>query len=440
MLYLGKFRQIYTKNRGETAMLIEFSVANFKSIKDRQTLSMVASKNREEAHVHVFNPGSSAGGDDIKLLPAAVVYGANAAGKSNLLQAFHVMTIIIMESASEKHRGDTFPVTPFMLDSATQNLPSEFEVFFVVDGVRYQYGFAATRQRVMEEWLRAYPNNRSQRWFSRMWDKKGKKYDWFFGSSFSGEKNLWKKSTRDNALFLSTAVQLNSRQLQPVYDWFRNTVRIAGIGGFDGAFSASLCETDHKQEVLDYLRVADLDIEDIQVKKTPVQFPKDMPPDLKQALARTIANRETYDIRTTHRSASGKPVAFDFDEESHGTQKFFSLAGPWIASLKRGRVLFIDELHNSMHPDIIEFLVQMFNDKKTNPNHAQLVFTTHETSIMDQKFLRRDQFWFCEKDSSQATRVYPLTDFRPRKGRGNLRLAYLSGSYGAVPNIRMAHG
>lgn len=421
-------------------MLIEFSVANFKSIKDRQTLSMVASKNQEDANVHIFNPGSSAGGDDIKLLPAAAIYGANAAGKSNLLQAFHLMAVIITESASEKHRGDPFPVTPFMLDSAAQSRPSEFEVFFVADGVRYQYGFAATRLRVMEEWMRAYPNNRPQRWFSRMWDKKGKKYDWFFGPSFSGEKNLWKKSTRDNALFLSTAVQLNSRQLQPVYDWFRNTVHFAGIEGFDGAFSASLCETDQRQEVLNYLRVADLDIEDIQVKKVPVQFPKDMPPDLKRALARNIVNHETYDIRTTHRSASGKPMVFGFDEESHGTQKFFALAGPWIDSLKRGHVLFIDELHNSMHPDIVEFLVQMFNDKKTNPNHAQLVFTTHETSIMDQKVLRRDQVWFCEKDSSQATKVYPLTDFHPRKGRDNLRLAYLSGSYGAVPNIRMAHG
>lgn len=421
-------------------MLIEFSVANFKSIKDRQTLSMVASKNQEDANVHIFSPGSSAGGDDIKLLPAAAIYGANASGKSNLLHAFRTMAVIIVESASEKHRGDPFPVTPFMLDSATQSLPSEFEVFFVADGVRYQYGFSATHQRVVEEWLRAYPNNRPQRWFSRMWDKKGKKHDWFFRSSFSGEKNLWKKSTRDNALFLSTAVQLNSRQLQPVYDWFRSTVRIAGIGGFDGAFSASLCETDQKQEVLKYMRVADLDIEDIQVKKALVQFPQNMPPDLKRALAKSIVNRETYDIRTTHRSASGKLVVFDFEDESHGTQKFFALTGPWIHSLKRGYVLFIDELHNSMHPDIVEFLVQMFNDKKTNPNHAQLVFTTHETSIMDQKVLRRDQVWFCEKDGSQATRVYPLTDFRPRKGRGNLRLAYLSGSYGAVPNIRMARG
>ncbi|MDD9816743.1 MAG: ATP-binding protein [Gammaproteobacteria bacterium] len=421
-------------------MLIEFSVANFKSIRDRQTLSMVASKNKGEAKVHTFSPGSSAGGDDIKLLPAAAIYGPNAAGKSNLLYAFRTMAAAILESASEKHRGDPFPVTPFMLDSATQNLPSEFEVFFVVDEVRYQYGFAATRRRVMEEWMRAYPNNRPQRWFSRMWDKKGKKYDWFFGSSFSGEKNLWKKSTRDNALFLSTAVQLNSRQLQPAYDWFRNFVHFAGIGGFDETFSASLCETGKKQEVLNYLRVADLDIDDIHVKETPFQFPKGTPSGIKRALAGNVANLKKYDIQTTHLSASGEPVVFDFDEESDGTQKFFSLTGPWIDSLKRGHVLFIDELHNSMHPDIVEFLVRMFNNKKTNPRRAQLVFTTHETSIMDQNVLRRDQVWFCEKDGNQATRVYPLTDFRPRKGRDNLRLAYLSGSYGAVPNIRMAHG
>ena len=127
---------------------------------------------------------------------------------------------------------------------------------------------------------------------------------------------------------------------------------------------------------------------------------------------------------------------FDFEDESDGTQKLFSLAGPWIDSLDNGYVLFIDELHDNLHPLLVQFLVKLFHNTETNPNNAQLVFTTHETSILNQKVFRRDQIWFCEKDEDHATRLYPLTDFSPRKGRENLELAYLSGRYGALPYVR----
>jgi hypothetical protein len=349
------------------------------------------------------------------------------------------MKRIVLESATSQQRGDKLSVTPFRLSNTTLNAPSEFEVMFIVDQVRYQYGFTATAERIHEEWLLAYPKGRPQRWFGRDWNEAKQQYDWEPGSNLTGEKQLWQKSTRDNALFLSTAVQLNSEQLQPIYDWFKTTLRLANISGWSPGFSASLCETTEKAQVMDFLRAADLNIEDIIVEKKPFDvkaLPDDMPEQLKSAIAGDMKDKQLVDIKTVHKGDDGKPVTFDFEDESDGTQKLFAFAGPWIDSLTHGYVLFIDELHDNLHPRLVQFLVQLFHSNETNPRNAQLVFTTHETSILNQEVFRRDQIWFCEKDKQQATVVYPLTDFSPRKGRENLELAYLSGRYGALPYVR----
>jgi AAA15 family ATPase/GTPase len=145
--------------------------------------------------------------------------------------------------------------------------------------------------------------------------------------------------------------------------------------------------------------------------------------------------RSNISIKTVHKTAQGKDILFDLDDESDGTRKIFSFAGPWIDTLRNGKVLFIDELHDSLHPHIVKFLVNLFHNTKTNPNNAQLVFTTHETSILDQDVFRRDQIWFCKKDREQTTEIYPLSDFSPRKGAENLEKSYLAGRYSALPVI-----
>ena len=157
---------------------------------------------------------------------------------------------------------------------------------------------------------------------------------------------------------------------------------------------------------------------------------------MRELISEELRNEKFLDIRTIHKSAEGKSVSFEFKEESEGTQKLFSFAGPWIDSLKHGNVLFIDELHDNLHPTLVKFLVQLFHSDVTNKNNAQLVFTTHETSILNQDIFRRDQVWFCEKNKDQASQVYPLTDCSPRKGRENLELAYLSARYGALPFVK----
>lgn len=417
-------------------MLIEFSVANFRSLRDRQTFSLAKATGNELVDTNTFKVQAA---NDFELLRSAAIYGPNAGGKSNFLLALRVMRQIVLESATVQQRGDQLPVIPFRLSQATLHAPSEFEVTFVVDQVRYQYGFSATAERIHEEWLLAYPKGRPQRWFGRDWNEKAQSYDWELGNNLTGEKQLWQKSTRDNALFLSTAVQLNSLQLQPIYDWFKTMLRMANVGGWMPDYSASLCEKPEKTLILDFLRAADLNIEDVVVtKKTfdPNILPDDMPESVKKVLAEQMKGKQIADIKTIHTTVEGERVSFDFKEESDGTRKLFSFAGPWIDSLANGYVLFIDELHDNLHPRLVQFLVQLFHSNETNPKNAQLVFTTHETSILNQEVFRRDQIWFCEKNEQQATIVYPLTDFSPRKGRENLELAYLSGRYGALPYVR----
>lgn len=417
-------------------MLIEMNVTNFRSIRDLQSFSLVKGTGDELLTTNTFAASAVNGVD---LLRSAAIYGPNASGKSNLLLALQTMKHAVLESAATLQRGDKLPVTPFLLNPDTRDMPSEFEVTFMAAGVRYQYGFAATAERVHEEWLLAYPKGRSQRWFGRVWNAAENRYDWELGSNLTGEKQLWQRSTRENALFLSTAVQLNSEQLQPVFDWFKETLRLANVGGWGPTFSASLCEKSEKTQIMDFLRAADLNIDDILVESRPFDLtvlPNDMPEPVRNAIASDMKNKKILDIKTVHMDSEGNPVIFDFEDESDGTQKLFAFAGPWIDSLENGRVLFIDELHDNLHPRLVQFLVQLFHNKESNPNNAQLVFTTHETSILNQDVFRRDQIWFCEKDDSNSTTLYPLTDFSPRKGRENLELAYLSGRYGALPFIK----
>ena len=422
-------------------MLIEFKVSNFRSIREMQTFSLVASKNKELMNSHTFD-AQLAEQSSVKLLRSAAIYGPNAAGKTNLVRALRVMEIIVRTSALEKGRGDTLPVVPFKLHPESRQTPSTFEVMFLLDGIRYQYGFSATVERIIDEWLYAFPKNRIQRWFRRTWNAEEQKHDWEFGAFLTGEKSVWQKSTRDNALFLSTAVQLNSRQLQPVYDWFNNTLYCSEsfeILALDPIFSASFCaEGGDKGKIVNFLIEADLSIDDVRVTKeifNPKDLPQDMADNVKQALIREMENKELYNVKTIHLDSHGESVEFDLEDESDGTRKIFALAGPFLDSLERGHVVFIDELPDNLHPALLKFLVGLFNNKKTNPGNAQLIFTTHETHILNQNILRRDQVWFCEKDSTQTTRVFPLTDFRPRKMRENLETAYLSGRYGAVPYI-----
>ena len=420
-------------------MLIQFSTKNYLSFKDEQTLSLTMAKGGELVNSNTFKSNLSA---PARLLKTAVIYGPNASGKSNFLAAVVAMRRIILRSATEWQRGDKLPVTPFLLDEMSAESPSEFEIVFIAEGIRYQYGFVVTSVKVMEEWLVAFPKGRPQHWFARLWNQEINTYEWEMGNSFTGQKQLWRDATRSNALFLSTAVHLNSEQLQPVFDWFKNLLRVLSVGEGYPDFTASLCkDSDERNKVVKYLKVADLGIDDISVESERISakhLPDDTPEEIKTIFLQNAKDADIFNIQTIHQTNQGKNVSFDFEVESEGTQNFFALAGPIIDTLENGYILFTDELHSNFHPKMVRFLVDLFHDEKTNPNNAQLIFTSHETSILSQEIFRRDQIWFCEKDREQATILYPLTDFSPRKGRENLEAGYLSGRYGALPYLNTA--
>jgi uncharacterized protein len=417
-------------------MLIEFRVQNFRSFKERQTLSMVGASISEHLQTNTFD--SRLKGFD-RLLRTAVVYGSNAAGKTNLMRAMQAMQAFVISSASTT--GMAYLYRPFRLSKTTREAPSEFEITFVQDGVRYEYGFSMGPKQIEREWLVEHVQSRSRTrgrlLFDRVWDKRAKKYNWNFSPSFKGERSTWSNSTRAEALFLSTATQLNSAQLRPIFDWFqKKLVVIAGQTTLNQSLSLQVWnEPDGKQRLLPFLKEADLGIIDMHIEKKPLpasgglvvqgqamlhQQRAGQPPDLLQV----ILSHASDDPK--------KPVGFDFEDESSGTQILFKTAGAWLNVIKNGEIMLFDEIDTNMHPKLLMFLINKFHSNSTNPYNAQLICSTHNTSLLDREIFRRDQFWFVEKDKIGASKLYPLTDFSPRNDEVIERW-YMRGRYGALP-------
>lgn len=415
-------------------MLIEFSAANFRSIKERQKLTLVAGSGKELLEKNTFDSGLTG---FPRLLRSAVIYGANAAGKTNLLRALQFMQGLVLNSATFQ---DATRVAhhPFKLSKRTVAQPSEFEIVFADDGVRYEYGFSVGAERVHSEWLIAYPHGRPQSWFERTYHTDKDEYEWTFGTKLKGNPRVWRDATRANALFLSIATQLNSEQLRPIFQWFQKKLVVIGTGGseLNMALTLKLFEqADGKQKLLQFVRAADLGIDDLSLQRTtgaPTMLAggnivsEPQPPGPVATLVRVTSYHKATD--------SKEQIAMDLGDESAGTLRLFNSAGAWLNVLKNGEVILYDELDTSLHPLMTRFLIGLFHGTATNPNNAQLVFTTHDTSLLDREVFRRDQVWFIEKDRKGASRLYPLSDFRPRKDE-NLERGYLRGRYGALPFI-----
>jgi len=416
-------------------MLIEFSVTNYRSFLTTQSLTLAANTATELQEENSFvSPVSNLP----RFLRSSVVYGPNAAGKSNLIQAISFMKSFVLSSAKESQEGEKIDATPFLFNRQNSRNSSEFEVLFIQDGIRYQYGFAVNSKRVTGEWLFVYPEGRAQKWFERNYDLETQKDIWYFGPKFTGRRKVWQEATRSNALFLSTAIQLNNEQLKPVFNWFDHKLHVIGHGeNISPKFSANECEKEEKKKkILKFMNAADLSITDIFLEKkefSTKDLPAEMPQNIKEEISKELDGKKLTSLFFMHPSSdTGEDVALEFDEESAGTRKLFTLAGPWLDVLDNGLVLFVDELDTSLHPHLVRFLLNLFHNHETNRHNAQLVFTTHDTTVLDQTLMRRDQVWFVEKDAENATRLYPLSDYKPRKGEA-LQKGYLYGRYGALP-------
>jgi len=416
-------------------MLIELNVTNYRSFRQTQRLQMTAGPSGDLREQNSFAPPVAG---LPRLLRSSVIYGPNAAGKSNFLNALFFMKQFVLTSA-QGQEGDPILVSPFLFNQDGPSLPSEFEILCIADGVRYQYGFAADTTRVTHEWLLAYPQGRAQRWFERAWNPDTKQDDYHFGSKFTGQKKIWQEATRSNALFLSAAIQLNNEQLKSVFYWFRNLVIIRHQDILNPAFSMLQCQTETgRKMLLKFMNTADLSINDIKYERREFsenELPKEIPHAIKEKILKDLEGKKSIRVSFGHQvSDTDQMVWLPLDEESDGTRKLFAYAGPWLDGLKQGRVFLVDELDNSLHPYMVRFLLMLMHNPDSNKNNAQLIFTTHDTSILDQKIMRRDQIWFMEKDKQNASSLYPLSDFKPRKNEA-LEKGYLQGRYGALPYI-----
>ena len=428
-------------------MLIEFSVANFRSIQTRQTLSMVAGPDPAHRSRNV-TPGQ---GKELVFLRSAVIYGPNAAGKSNLLRAVETLRRLVQVSATGFQEGQAIPVTPFLFAKEQSEQPTEFEIIFIADdGIRYHYCCLVSTERVLKEWLVAYPLGRAQRWFEREYDAESQKDRWWFGPNFMAERaerKVWQEFTRANALFLSTAIQLNNAQLRPAFNWITQKLIVLVPGVDINPFLSLnlLREDDGLQQIMGFMRAADIGIDRLELREeeVPVPTPGSLPPGglrvqfeigTPPGSAAKLQTPKSYRVLAWHKQTdSAEEVPLDISEESDGTRKLFEFTGGWLHALKHGATLLVDELDRSLHPHMTRFLVGLFHSR-SNTHNAQLVFTTHDTTLLDTDLLRRDQIWFVEKDEHQASHLYSLLEYSPRKDEA-LERGYLKGRYGAIPFI-----
>ena len=406
-------------------MLLEFRVRNFRSFREEAVLSMAASADMQFADTHTLATGM----DKLpRIVRTAAIYGANASGKSNIIKALQFMQSMVLTSSQVQPDAEN-NLVPFRLRENANNFATLMEATFIINGVRHQYGFEFTRRRVMAEWLLVYESAKPQAWFSRTFDEKKGRYSYTYSDYFTGRKSVWEAATRKEVLFLTTAVQFNNEQLKPLYQQLASDLLILLDGpriGFD--FSAGFVENEgNAARVAALLTAADTGISSVAIQN---QAAKQVHFDL-------LTNQHKVDdveMKIPHfvHRVEGREYQFEMAEESAGTQLFFSLSGPLLDILERGRLLIVDELDSSLHPLLVQRIVDLFQSPETNPKGAQLVFTTHDVSLLDSQKMRRDQVWFTEKDNDQVSHLFPLLDFSPRKGEA-LEKNYLGGRYGGIP-------
>lgn len=419
-------------------MLIQFTLKNYKPFKDQVRLSMVASNydkttRQEDNVVEVPKFG-------LKLLKSAVIYGANASGKSKLAEAMRFMRDFVIRSSSETQKGDRIPVQPFLLSTETEDQPSEFEIMFVHDSELFRYGFEVSPRKVEAEWLFHRGKTKEVEIFYR----DGQQFE-LHETRFKTARPLVEKGMiRSNALLLSVAAQFNDRLAGKVLEWFKQFNVISGLQeeGYQGFTMGQTKDDQAKQEILALLKLADLGIDDLSLKLLePGNFPKGMPKELREVLEQKIqeGGGEIFtDVLTAHKKYDANKrvvgtVQFSLDEdESSGTRKFFALSGPVLDTLRHGKILVGDELESKMHPNLVCKLAELFNSRAQNPNNGQLIFNTHDTNLLSSGIFRRDQIWFVEKDQYGAASLFSMSDFEARKEE-NYEKNYLRGKYGAVP-------
>ena len=374
-------------------MIIQFSFENFLSFKEQATLSLVASALKENQSL-VDDIVFDLNGTNISLLKSAVIYGANASGKSNIIKALNFFKWYVINSSKGVQSSERIEVESFRLSKETDEEPSFFEAIFADENTQYRYGFELDANRVYREWL-----------FQKINKRKSKEVELFFrnGEEYSihqkfliGKELVAKKMVRENALLLSVAAQFNESVAVDIIKWLSDTT-IATKGNDESIWEQATKQIDNpkmRERIVSFAQFADFGISDV----------------------RKIDNTLTSShIQYDEQGNSVNNITFPFlKSESEGTIKYFMLAYPIIDALDNGKRLIIDEFDSKMHPLLTSKIISLFNSSKTNPRNAQLIFTTHDTNLLNAGLFRRDQIWFTQKDFYGATELYSLLEYKVR--------------------------
>ncbi|EXB71879.1 AAA family ATPase [Acinetobacter nosocomialis] len=409
-------------------MIIDFSIENFLSFKEQQTLSFVAEPPYDIHPEHLLDTPEK----DLKLLKTIVIYGANASGKSNFLSAIHFLKQLILNSAENKP-DEKFDLIPFLLDKELKNSATSFDINFFCNEIRYNYSLVLDKSQVFHEHLNYYPKKYKKNIFSRDLNNLGE-YEYSIGTDLK-PKRIYEDTalkTLPNVLFLSKMVQENSQFLKPIYDWFSNT--LSEQFSLEDTAKSIHSDENFKKRFLKFLENQDIDIVDINVDKGSLaeQIIKNnnFTPEVQEKILEDLKNRYYYDIKTYHRNSDNELEPFDLELESQGTRKLFALSSLLLNNYKKfEKTFYVDELSSALHPLLVKNFLKEFNYTTFN----QLICVTHDTHLINQECLRKDQIYFVEKDKSQVSSLYSLLEFNPRNDRENWELRYLSGRYGATP-------
>ncbi len=406
-------------------MIIEFSVANYRSVKDIQTFNMSAA-NIVSKYKEVDVTNTIKVSDKLTLLKSKAIYGANASGKSNLIKAFQTFIIVIQDSVKDS-KVLRNKIDPFKLSTETENLPSFFQLIFVLNNVQYRYGFEVTRDEIVSEWLMGTPGKKEVPFFTRE------------GKIISVNENKFREGikirdlysqpendiARNNSLFLTTVRSFGGLLSGEIINYLSEIFVITGLSDFKMYKAAEdyIAEDKNLSRISEFLKVADVGID--QIKRFEYQDKDDH-------------EAKTYTL--TYHKKFGKDLEsndvaslFMLIDESEGTKKMFEIGPFVIEALKRKKVLLFDEFDARFHPVITKKLVELFNSEANQG--SQLIFATHDTNLLNAKLLRRDQVCFVEKDKYGSSHFYTLVDFKGVRNDSSFEKDYISGRYGAIPFV-----
>jgi AAA15 family ATPase/GTPase len=420
-------------------MLIQFSVKNYKTFAEEVKLSMVASKDDTLQEKNVFSSGFG-----YDLLKSAVVYGANASGKSKLVEGMLFMKNFVENSANYQS-NKRINTDPFKLSTVKEKEPSMFEVIFVYENEMYRYGFEVTTEKIISEWLFMRQNNGKPK-ETELFYREEQKFE-YNKTKFKVKSLIDNDRVKENTLLLSKADVENEKTAKKVFHWITNNLNVlfaSKENEFVGYTVSKLQEdSSNKQQIIKFLDSADLGIEDL----LPIfQDIEKLPKELQEMLVKNSDGKPIKvfsDVNTSRKKfneylefVGNATFSMEYNE-SQGTNKYFALSAPILDTLENGTTLFVDELDAKLHPNLVCKIVALFNSNITNPNNAQLIFNTHDTNLLSSGLFRRDQIWFTEKNHYGAADLYSLAEFKTDKVRkdDNFEKNYIEGRYGAIPYL-----